>query len=442
MHVDFLLAGFSRVKNNLAAVCSGQEFSYGGLLSCYHKWAKSLKDSGFKGGEVTAVRAEFSIDSIALLTALMEIGAILVPISAAVKNIDELYSIAEVEWEIDLLADGILRRSKRKAANKLLVELKASGRPGLVLFSSGTIGKQKGSLHDLSLLLEKFKKPGRPMKTVTFLLFDHIGGFNTLFHVLSTGGTLFTLEARTTDEICRVIEKHKVELLPTSPTFINMLLFSKAYEKYDLSSLKLITYGTEPMPERTLAAISAALPLVKLKQTYGLSEIGIMSSKSESSASLWIKLGGEGYESKIIDGVLWIRARSAMLGYLNAPSPFDSDGWFNTCDRVEVKGEFMRILGRQTDIINVGGQKVYPAEVESALLEIVGVKDAAVSGEKHALMGQIVTAKVMVDSVNNNKDFIRCLKMELAKKLDKFKIPVKVNLTTELFVSSRFKRER
>ena len=73
-----------------------------------------------------------------------------------------------------------------------------------------------------------------------------------------------------------------------------------------------------------------------------------------------------------------------MLGYLNAPQPFDEDGWFNTQDKVEQDGEWIKILGRVTDIINVGGQKVYPAEIESALLELDEITDATVfSQEKY-----------------------------------------------------------
>ena len=69
-------------------------------------------------------------------------------------------------------------------------------------------------------------------------------------------------------------------------------------------------------------------------QTHGLSEVGILRSKSEDSNSLWVKIGGEDYQTRIKD-MLEIKAKSAMLGYLNAPSPFTKDGWFMTGDKVE-----------------------------------------------------------------------------------------------------------
>jgi long-chain acyl-CoA synthetase len=67
------------------------------------------------------------------------------------------------------------------------------------------------------------------------------------------------------------------------------------------------------------------------------------------------------------DGLLEIKAKSAMRGYLNAESPFTPDGWFKTGDAVEVDGEYIKILGRKSELINVGGEKVYPAEVESVI---------------------------------------------------------------------------
>ena len=147
--------------------------------------------------------------------------------------------------------------------------------------------------------------------------------------------------------MCAAIERFQVQILPTSPTFLNLLLLSGAYERHDLSSLELVTYGTEVMPEPTLARLHEILPRVRLLQTYGLSEVGILRSKSKSSDSLWVKVGGEGFQTRIVDGMLEIKAQSAMLGYLNAPSPFSEDGWFKTGDAVEVEGEYIRILGRQ-----------------------------------------------------------------------------------------------
>ena len=79
-------------------------------------------------------------------------------------------------------------------------------------------------------------------------------------HSISNAGLMVTLSKRTPDEVCQAIERYELELLPTSPTFLQMLLIGRYYEKYNLSSLKIISYGTEPMPASTLARMHKLFP--------------------------------------------------------------------------------------------------------------------------------------------------------------------------------------
>ncbi|HUU39365.1 MAG TPA: fatty acid--CoA ligase family protein, partial [Desulfatiglandales bacterium] len=210
----------------------------------------------------------------------------------------------------------------------------------------------------------------------------------------------------------------------------------------DLSSLRLITYGTEVMPESLLKRVHQVFPNARLLQTYGLSELGILRSKSKDSDSLWVKVGGEGFETKVVDGILWIRAGSAMMGYLNAPNPFTEDGWFITGDAVEVDGEYIRILGRRSEIINVGGEKVYPAEIESVLQMLEGVEEVTVSGENNPITGQIVKAQVKLNREETVSDFRRRMREFCRDKLPNFKVPQKVVVVSDQMHSQRFKKMR
>jgi acyl-CoA synthetase (AMP-forming)/AMP-acid ligase II len=316
------------------------------------------------------------------------------------------------------------------------------GRPGLVLFSSGSTGKNKAALHDFSLLLDKYKLTRKKMCTLTFLLFDHIGGINTLFYTLSNGGTVVSVRSRDPEIVCQTIEEYQVELLPTSPTFLNLLIISEAYLHHDLSSLKLITYGTEVMAKSTLKRVCNIFPNARLLQTYGLSELGILRSKSKDSGSLWVKVGGEGFETKIVEGVLWVRAHSAMLGYLNAPSPFDKNGWMNTQDMVEMDGAYIRILGRQSEIINVGGQKVYPAEIENVLMQMQNVTEASVRGEKNPITGNIVVARLSLKAPEELSLLRKRVRKFCRGRLATYKIPVKVEIAKEAQYSQRYKKMR
>jgi len=196
------------------------------------------------------------------------------------------------------------------------------------------------------------------------------------------------------------------------------------------------------MAQSTLSRLKEAFPDVKLQQTYGLIELGVLRSKSKSDDSLWIKVGGEGYDLRVVDGLLEIKADSAMLGYLNAPSPFTDDGWFMTGDQVEVDGDYLKILGRKSEIINVGGEKVYPAEVESVIQELSNVAEVTVFGEKNPLMGNIVCAKVRLISDEDNKSFTLRLKKYCKLHLQSFKIPVKVTINNEFQFGDRYKKKR
>jgi acyl-CoA synthetase (AMP-forming)/AMP-acid ligase II len=114
----------------------------------------------------------------------------------------------------------------------------------------------------------------------------------------------------------------------------------------------------------------------------------------------------------------------------------------NTGDMVEVDGEYIRILGRQSEIINVGGQKVYPAEVESVLLQMDNVKDAVVVGEKHPITGQIVTARVNLFAPEEPRAFKRRMHAFCRERLAAYKIPAKIEISGQEQYNARYKRLR
>lgn len=445
MYIDFLLDLFQAHRDQEALVWQGKTYSYAWLLNAIHDWSKHLQSETVTPGTVVSLEMDFSPDSIALLLALVEHACVIVPLTASVEaKKPEFRDIAQIEVIIRIDDDDQVQFQKTavRATHALYQRLLQAQRPGLVLFSSGSTGKSKAAVHDFAPLLEKFKVPRHALRTLTFLLFDHIGGVNTLLYTLSNAGCVVTVQDRKPDAVCQAIERYRVQLLPTSPTFINLLLLSEAYKRYDLSSLEMVTYGTEPMPESTLIRFYTLFPHIRLLQTYGLSELGILRSKSKSSDSLWVKVGGEGFETRIVDGMLEIKAQSAMLGYLNALSPFTEDGWFQTGDAVEVDGEYIRILGRRSEIINVGGEKVYPAEVEGVLQLMEGVEDVTVQAEKNAITGHMVQAKVKLNTAETLGEFRKRMQNFCQDKLPRFKIPQKILLVTESMHGERFKKIR
>ncbi len=445
MPIEFLLDVFEGHRTADAIIWRDRAFSFRWLRDTVREWIRRLENSMVTPGSVVSLEGDFSPNAIGLLLALVAQRCIVVPLTTSVEaKKPEFSAIAEVEAVARVGDDDEVRlsRTSRIAQHALLGRLKERGRPGLVLFSSGSTGKSKAAVHDLGPLLEKFKVKRRQLRTMSFLLFDHIGGVNTLLYTLSNAGCVVTVQDRRPEAVCEAIEKWRVELLPTSPTFLNLFLLSDAYKRYDLSSLKMVTYGTEVMLGSTLRRVREVLPRVELVQTYGLSELGILRSQSKSSDSLWMRVGGEGFDTRVVDGLLEIKARSAMLGYLNAPSPFTEDGWFRTGDAVEVDGDYIRVLGRRSERINVGGEKVYPAEVENTLQAMDGVRDVAVTGERNAITGQVVTARVRLDTAETVAEFRTRMRAFCESRLARFKIPQKVVLVADELRSDRFKKIR
>lgn len=404
-----------------------------------------LGEQGLGPGSVVLLYGDYSPRTVSMLLALIELKAILAPLlPATLAKTPSLVDVINPAFRIDVSSDAKITFLRREQAepHPLIQSLQAACRSGLILFTSGSTGKPKGVVHDFSRLLMKFQKTRPALRTLNFLLFDHWGGMNTLLHCLANGSPVVLPESRTPDDICQLLELHRVELLPASPTFLNMLLLSKAYEGRDLSALRLITYGSETMPASTLASLRMTFPNVELRQTYGLIELGVLRAKSLSSDSLWVKVGGEGYNLRVVDGILQIKAESAMLGYLNAPSPFTDDGFFVTGDRVELNGAYLRFLGRDSELINVGGQKVFPTEVEGVLLECELVEDAVVYGQRHAITGNIVCADVQLVGLRDETEARRAIKRFCAQRLEPFKVPVKIQFVQGGLQSDRLKRLR
>jgi long-chain acyl-CoA synthetase len=443
--IKHFLDNFEIYSDKTALIWHGESYTYSQLLTRIDHWRVALKD--FPQGAIIGLESDFSPETIAILFALIEKNMTVVPldINHSNKNLKKI-EIAQLDYLIKVIKEDkidIIKTSTNvDEKNSLYKIIQQKVVPGLVLFTSGSSGEPKGALHDFSKLLTKFYVKRNALLTINFLLFDHWGGLNTLFHILSNAGTVVVLDNRNPDYVCELIEKYKAELLPTSPTFLNMLVLSRAYERHSLKSLKVISYGAEPMPESLLKHLNTLFPEIKLQQTYGLIELGVMRSQSQNNNSLWVKIGGEGFQTRVADGILQIKSDSAMVGYLNAKSPFTEDGWFITGDSVEVDGEYFKILGRKSEMINVGGEKVFPQEVENVILEIPEVEDVMVYAENNAFTGKIVCANIKYNGTETKVEVIKKVKTYCRTKLESFKVPVKIELVNTTFESHRFKKSR
>ena len=433
-------------NDQTAIIYNGKKYSYNELYIKI-KEIENFIEGKIKSGEVVAILADYSFVSIALFFALYENKNIIAPItSTSKKEIDgkvkESFSTKIINLENEKL---LITNIKSEASHKIINDLQTSKCAGLILFSSGSTGAPKAMIHNLDTLVDSYGyKKQKQINMLVFLMFDHIGGINTMLNILSMNATMIIPQNRNADDICKLIEEYKIAVLPSSPTFLNLILINRSYEKYDLSSLRMITYGTETMPEGLLGRLKAVFSKVKFLQTFGTSETGIAATSSKSSSSTFMKIDDENLEYKIVDNELWLRSKTQILGYLNrSMESFTNDGWFKTGDLVELDNEgFIKIIGRNKEIINVGGQKVLPSEVESVLLGMDEIEDCLVYGEQNAITGQSVSCDVVLKHGIDDSGFKILVRKFCKDKLDNFKIPTRVNFVQKTEFTERFKKSR
>ncbi|WP_271768256.1 ANL family adenylate-forming protein [Aquimarina algiphila] len=435
-----------RKHKGTAIIDSSGEYNYKELSNQIEKYY-SLLQNKISENDVIVVRGDYNFYTISLLLALSKYTVIIVPI---------VYTTEE-DFSSKIKASGtnkIITISENSNFNITLRELKTvtdysdlfnKQHSGIVLFSSGTTGKPKVMVHDFSNLLNSFTAPRKQRRLVfiMFLMFDHIGGLNTLLSCLNVGTPMVIPNGRNPSEITLLIKTHGVQVLPTSPTFLNLLLMQEDLKVNDLLSLKMITYGTERMPEVLLKKLNTFLPNVKLLQTFGTSETGIVKTQSKSSDSLYFKITDKDVDYKIIEGELYLKTKTSVIGYKGLESnQFKEDGWFATGDLVKVDEEgYIKVIGRINDVINVGGLKVMPLEVEGVINEIDEVLDCTVFSKKNAITGQMVCAKVVLNDIKNKNEIKKKIKEHCINTLEKYKRPAKIIFEEGLQVTSRFKKK-
>jgi len=404
--------------------------------------------TGLVPGSVVIVPGEPRLESLAWLFAVALAGSVAAPLRREREG--ELAS-----WRSCLNVDGQVRDGRlvgpgqgtnSPTARRLLGELTSQGRAGLILATGGTAGQPKLVLHDLGTLLAAIPlRNGRPVRLLPLMRFDHIGGLDMAWRALAGGQVIVAPPAEIAPEsVAAAIARHRVEVLPATPSFLNLLLISGVMERHDLASLRVVPYGAEPMPAGLLARLRAALPAVDFVQRFGTTETGALPVRSTDSG---LVLDGrvEGYEWKVVDGELWIHSAARALGYLSGETGgFAGDGWFRTGDLAEQRADgTVSVLGRRTELINVGGEKVLPAEVEGVLLAHESVADCLVYPSQSPVLGQVVAAEVVWRGAERDALEVKHLLHQFGRsRLARHKLPTVVRLVQGIAATRNLKKTR
>ena len=443
--MKWLISKFNAHKEKTAIIYNDKEFSYAQLTDKINEYINYLRHNSISPGSTVLLSSNFSFNSIAFFLA----NAINSNIIALVENKSslDLENIARDSYSdyIFTLGEDITIGHKiQQPKHKLIDQLQSNSKAGLILFSSGTTGVPKIMLHDLSLMISNYKSDSvKDINSLILMGFDHIGGVDSLFRLLSICATITLSESRNPDDICRIIEKYRVQVLPATPTFFNLLILSEVYKKYELSSVNIIGYGAEPMPDILLNKIRAVFPSAKIQQKFGTTETNAIKIYNNPGDEQYFQIKDEKVEYKIVNNELWLKSKNNMVGYLNIDNqPFIEGNWINTGDLVHVREDgYIKILGRKKEVINVGGEKVLPVEVENYLLKHPHVDDCKVYGIPNLLTGSAVGADIVL-----KKDAPENIKSEIIKfcklGLPTYKIPVKLKFVDSIELSSRQKKIR
>jgi acyl-coenzyme A synthetase/AMP-(fatty) acid ligase len=444
-----LLDNFFKKVNSFserpAFIFNDSVYSYSWLIKRVELYEGIFREKKYEN-QVVQLIADYSPESIAIILTIFKLKSIVSPITNVPLNIED-------EQAVQCLAKYRIRVNEKQEVSyqtldqennnhPLINKLIDCQHPGLIIMSSGSTGKSKAILHDASTLILKQAETKNYHKILSFLLFDHIGGLNTLFNALNSGNTLIIPTSRSPINICQCIEVNRVDTLITSPTFLNLLLISNACQEHDLTCLKQINFGSEPMSEVLLDRLKSTFPGIRFTQAYGLSEIGVIKTKCIHTNPLYIQIDDAEIKTRICDGMLEIKSISSMMGYLNYPNPFTEDGWFKTGDLIEEDDHGIRIIGRQSDIINIGGEKVYPSEIENILMSFDNVLDVTVIGQSNPILGNIIHAIIKLDESIKKDEFLISMRKKLSGILPKYKIPQKISFVDDLNYNRRLKKTR
>ena len=286
-------------------------------------------------------------------------------------------------------------------------------------FTSGTTGNPKGVLHSFNTTLStcaRFNGELAMTDRDVLLIYLPVGlnwGYFTLVQTVLAGARAVLMERFSAEAALDTIERERVTYIPTAPASIVAMLNSPTLARRDLASLRVVVTGGASAALETIKAFQAAVPKAKLLEMYGMLETGVhihtwlTDDPVKVNATVGRCVPHMGL--RIIDdagkdvpygedGEIAAKGPSVHIGYLDNEAAnrdsFTPDGWFRTGDlaRYADADGNVRIVGRKKEIINRGGKKYFPREVEELLyghpkimqVAIVGVPDPRV-GEKNCL---------------------------------------------------------
>lgn len=317
-----------------------------------------------------------------------------------------------------------------------------------VMTTSGTTGAPKLVAHSLDSLTVSTRTGREPMQHVRWgLLYDftRFAGMQVLLQSVLSGAVLVAPgAAMAVNERVDFFRDRGVTHVSATPTLWRKILMTPDHEKIPL---KVATLGGEIADQAVLDALRSSYPESEIIHIFASTEAGVGFSVRDGRAGFplsYLDRTPKGTRLRVRDGVLELRNARVGRRYVGTDTEIsDVDGWVSTGDLVEVSADRVRFLGRANGTINVGGNKVLPEFVESALLAHPAIALARAYGRKNPLSGALVAADVVpAREVPDEKAFVREVRGFLDGILEPHQVPAVIKLVPELSTNAAGKVAR
>jgi acyl-CoA synthetase (AMP-forming)/AMP-acid ligase II len=225
-----------------------------------------------------------------------------------------------------------------------------------------------------------------------------------------------------------------------------LLLFADAAALRRIRLIQ-ITLGGEVVDQRILDALHDVFPSARIVHVYATTELGRCFSVTDGRAGFPVRYltepSADGVELRVDDGELIVRSANAMQGYDRAGAPASAPAMdYRTGDLVEISGDRVYFVGRLTDTINVGGNKVHPVEVERVLRAVPGVADVRVFAKRSSIAGELVACHVVPDEGIDIEQLRKRLMTICLDHLNSFQRPRAIEFVSEIALESSGKMSR
>jgi malonyl-CoA/methylmalonyl-CoA synthetase len=384
----------------------GSQISYGDLETGVGRLAALLVARGVTPGDRVAAQTAKSPEAVMLYLAVLQIGAVFLPLNTAYTAAEIDYFVTDAEPRLFVTDAVALAREAAELAPLTAVHEAAPEDLAAIVYTSGTTGRSKGAMLSHANLAAN----GEALATawgfteadvlLHALPIYHVHGLFIALHCVLLRGAAFRWLAKFDEDQVLAALPHSTVMMGV-PTFYTRLLADRRFDRAAAATIRVFICGSAPLLESTFADFETRAGQ-RILERYGMSEAAIITTNPLVGERLAGSVGYPlpGVELRIGEaGLVEIKGPSVTRGYWRNPAKtaeaFTADGYFITGDvgRTDPDGRVW-LNGRASDLIISGGLNVYPKEIELVLDEMAGVSESAVIGCPHPDFGEAVVAVI------------------------------------------------